>query len=294
LLKNALSIDLEDWFHPLLVQPFVEGVERKSRVLEASRPLLELLNRHDVRATFFCVGEVVERHPELVQEIQSRGHEIGFHGMTHRPLWDLSPSEFEAEVSDFEQLAAQILGKARAIRGFRAPTFSLDAQTAWALPILAKWGYSYDASVFPMKGPLYGVPSAPVDPYRISVGDPGAIDAKSPLLEFPPAVCEVMGIRIPVGGGFYLRLMPLPLLIRLLELINRDRPFVLYVHPWEMDPATPRMSLKPFARFATYYGLGSTLSKLDRLLTRFRFTAVDKVVQDWIDQSPVPTPEAEC
>jgi len=294
LLENALSIDLEDWFHPLLVQPFLRDVERVSRVVDASGPLLELLDRHDVRATFFCVGEILEHHPELIREINGRGHEIGFHGMTHRPLWDLTPTEFETEVRDFEGLTARVLGQERSVRGFRAPTFSLDAKTTWALPILARFGYSYDSSVFPMRGPLYGVPAAPVSPYRVSAEDPGAIDANSPLLEFPPAVCEVMGMRIPVGGGFYLRLLPLPMLAKLLELINRDRPFVLYVHPWETDPATPRMNLKPLARFATYHGLGSTLAKLDRLLTRFRFTTVDKVIQNWIGQSPVPTPEAEC
>ena len=291
-MENALSIDLEDWFHPLLVQPFLRDSEREPRVVEATRPLLDLLSRHGVRATFFCVGEVLERHPDLVQEIQSRGHEIGFHGMTHRPLWDLSPTEFEAEIGDFGQLSARVLGEEVEIRGFRAPTFSLDSRTAWALPLLAKWGYTYDSSVFPIKGPLYGVPEAPVDLYRVSVGDPGAIDAESPLLEFPPAVCEVMGFRVPVGGGVYLRLLPLPVLIRLLESVNEDRPFVLYVHPWETDSATPRMPLGPFARFATYYGLGSTLPKLDRLLTRFRFTTVEKVVGDWTVRSPVPAREA--
>lgn len=293
-MENALSIDLEDWYHPLLVQPHLRGSEQQSRVVEATLPLLALLEQHDVRATFFCVGEILERHPGLVQEIHAQGHEIAFHGMTHSPLWNMTPGEFEAEVRDFRALFERVLGEGLTVRGFRAPTFSLDSRTTWALPILARHGYSYDSSVFPMKGPLYGVPGAPTGPYRVSLEDPGEIEEDSPLLEFPPAVCELSGMRIPVGGGIYLRFFPLPMAARLLDRIHRDRPFVLYVHPWETDPGTPRMPLKPLARFATYYGLRSTLAKLDLLLKRFRFTTMGEVVDRWIGHSPVPTREARC
>ena len=293
-MENALSIDLEDWYHPLLVQPFLRGNEQESRVVEATQPLLALLKQHQVRATFFCVGEILERHPRLVQDIQEQGHEIAFHGMSHRPLWNLTPGEFEAEVEDFLELTRRVLARGLTVRVFRAPTFSLDPRTTWALPILARHGFSYDSSVFPMRGPLYGVPAAPVSPYRISEENPGEIDEESPVLEFPPAVVEIQGIRIPAGGGVYLRLLPLPILVKLLELINRDRPFVVYVHPWETDPGTPRMRLEPFARFATYYGLGSTLSKLDRLLSTFRFTTMHEVVEGWVGLRPSATQEAEC
>lgn len=293
-MENALSIDLEDWYHPLLVQPYLRGDEQETRVVEATQPLLALLKQHHVRATFFCVGEILERHPQLVQEIYEQGHEIAFHGMTHTPLWNLTPGEFEAEVEDFQKLAARILDQRLAVRGFRAPTFSLDSGTKWALPILARNGFAYDSSVFPMRGPLYGVPAAPVRPYRISEEDPGQTDEESPLLEFPPAVCEIQGIRIPAAGGVYLRLLPMPLLVKLLELINRDRPFVLYVHPWETDSTTPRLRLKPFERLATYYGLDSTLSKLDRLLSTFQFTTMHEVVSNWVGLRSSSTQEAEC
>lgn len=293
-MENALSIDLEDWYHPYLVQPHLQGNPMTPRVVEATEPLLALLKQHGVRATFFCVGEVVAQHPGLVRRIHHLGHEIAFHGMDHRPLWDLNPDEFEAELVEFDLLAHRVLGQDVSIRGYRAPTFSLDHRTSWALPILARRGYRYDSSVFPRRGPLYGVPRAPVAPYRIADDDPAVVEPKSVLTEIPPAVCELLGVRLPVAGGVYLRLLPLGLVVNLLKRINTERPFVIYVHPWETDPGTPRVLMPTLARFATYGGIRHTLAKLERLLSMFRFTTVDDTLERWNKRPEAGSQEAKC
>lgn len=289
-----MSIDLEDWHHPLLVRRSLREVPTTSRIVEATQPLLALLARHGARATFFCVGEVLQRHPMLVQRIHGAGHEIAFHGMDHSPLWDLEPAGFETELIEFGRMARGILGDDTRIRGFRAPTFSLDRRTRWALPILARNGYAYDSSVFPMRGPLYGVPDAPLGPYRIDLEDPSRTDPTSALTEFPPAVCRIAGLPLPVGGGVYLRLLPSWLVVRLLKRINHDRPFVIYVHPWETDGDTPRVQMRAMARMATYPGIERALGKVERLLKTFRFTTVAEIVDHWNERRPADARETTC
>jgi polysaccharide deacetylase family protein (PEP-CTERM system associated) len=278
-LVNALSIDLEEWYHPQLVQPHLRGTTKTNRVAEAAARLLDLLDEHGVRATFFCVGEVLDGNPELARRIHESGHEVGFHGMTHRPLGDLGPAGFERELDEFALLTRRLLGESVRISGFRAPTFSLDRRTSWALPMLVRRGYAYDSSVFPMRSPLYGVAGAPLGPYRVDMNDPAIVDPESPLTEIPPAVLRFLGVRMPVAGGIYLRMLPLGLVTRMLRRVERERPFVLYVHPWETDPGTPRVALPWMARLATYHGIPAMLRKLDRILSTFRFTTVAEVVE---------------
>ena len=264
----ALSIDLEEWHHAELVRR--RSPAPSARVVAATRPILELLDRHGRRATFFVVGEVARRHPELIEAIAARGHEIGCHGMTHRPLGELGPDGLVAELAEFAEVLRDVLGPDVRPAGFRAPTFSLDASTAWAFPILARFGYRYDASVFPIRTPLYGVAGGRLDLHTVG-----------PLVEVPPAVAEVAGVRLPVGGGAYLRALPSWLARRLLARIRRERPLVLYVHPWELDPGTPRVALPPAARAATYVGIGGALKKLAALVAEFPFVPIADVVDAW-------------
>lgn len=278
-LENALTIDLEEWWHPQLVRSHVRGAERTGRVVAATERLLELLARHGVRATFFCVGEVVAAQPDLARRIRDAGHEIGFHGMTHRPLPELGPDGFARELDEFADLVREVLGADARVRGFRAPTFSLDRRTAWALPLLVERGYTYDSSVFPLRGPLYGVGGAPLAPYRIGMSDPAVVDPASPLTEAPPAVLRMLGLRVPVAGGVYLRAWPLSVTLAALGRIQRERPFVLYVHPWETDSGTPRVALPAAARLATYHGIRDTHAKLDRILGEFRFAPLAEILE---------------
>ncbi len=279
-LINSLSIDVEEWFHPELVREKVAPEDRKGRIDVAIQPLLHLLDRHKVKASFFFLGEVASENPRLVQKLHKEGHEIASHGMSHHPLWVLGPERFRQEMKEFIALMQKILGDVR-IHGFRAPTFSLNTETQWALPILMDLGFSYDASLFPAKiwgNRLYGVEGAPRVPYRISMVNLLEEDRHSPLMEFPNTVLSFGGFPIPLGGGFYLRALPLWALIRGLKRINQLAPFNLYIHPWEIDPQTPRLPLALKSRWITYYGIDSTLKKLEALLRHFSFSRVDEVL----------------
>ncbi len=278
---NALSIDLEDWYHPELVRRYLKSRPACSRVVQATMPLLDLLARCGVCATFFVVGEVMRQHPNLVRHIYAQGHEIACHGMTHRPLWELTPAAFAAELSAFASLSREVLGADVKIHGFRAPTFSLDRRTGWAISVLQDMGYTYDSSVFPVRGPLYGVPTAPINIYPLSRDDPAGTDPTSPLLEFPLPTFKCGGWRVPIGGGVYLRLLPAHWLIRMLKRSPSQHPFVLYLHPWETDPTTPRVKMPAWARFATYHGLDTALQKLSQVLEAFSFTTVHDTLQHW-------------
>lgn len=278
---HALSIDLEEWYHPELVRGRLGATPLESRVVAATERLLELLASHGASATFFCVGEVAERHPELVHRIDAEGHEIAFHGWRHQRLDELDPPRFAAELERFDALLASVLAPGRRAVGYRAPTFSLARSTAWALAALARHGYRYDSSVFPVRGPLYGVPGAPLGAYRIALDEPARVDPGSPLVEIPVSVWSRAGARLPAGGGAYLRLLPRALFARLLGGVALRRPIVLYLHPWETDAGTPRLPLPRLARAATYRGIENTLDRLDALLGRYRFGRVDELVERW-------------
>jgi len=272
---NALAIDTEEWFHSELL-----GGERPPifQAPEATRQVLDLLDRYRVKASFFIVGEVAERHPDLVREIVLKGHEIGCHGFSHHPLWKLNEGLFREELKHFHSIMEDILGKFP-IRGFRAPCFSLDNRTKWALQTLVDFGYRYDASIFPVKlNPHYGVSGAPMRPYRISLEDVREEDPSSPLIEFPTPPLALGKLKIPIAGGFYLRMFPVSFLHWGLRRINQKQPFLLYFHPWEGYPETPRLKLPFLNRIISYYGIDSALQKLESLLIHFRFGRVDQAL----------------
>jgi len=281
---NALSIDVEEWYHPELVRPYVAQDNAVSQVEAAIWPILPLLRRYDVRATFFWVGEVAEAMPDLVAEIANMGHEIGCHGMTHRTLQELRPDGLRAELAAYEKVMASI--GVSDVTGFRAPTFSLDNRTRWAIPILGEFGYKYDSSIFPMRNYLYGVPDCPPTPYRIGGDDVTCPDARGDLWEFPMSAWRLGRWKVPVSGGFYMRIAPAFVLRILLARVNaRGWPFVIYLHPWETYAATPRLrELSWLPRWITYTNLEKTLAKLESLLRAFPFTTVRGALVDWQGQ----------
>jgi polysaccharide deacetylase family protein (PEP-CTERM system associated) len=284
-MRNALTIDLEDWYHPELVRdhlPELGGGDdelRRTLIERSTRQLLDLLQERGITATFFVVGEVAQQHPQLIQAIAAQGHEVACHGMSHKPLWDMTASSFGAELDQFEALISKVLPRAEII-GFRAPTFSLDNRTRWALEVLAEHGFRYDSSVFPARTPVYGVGSAPLAPYHPSSQDVAAVDGTAQLVEFPMSVWPVLGWRLPVSGGFYLRALPFGLVTRCLRQINRQRPFAVYVHPWELDPDTPRLRLPIASRFITYYNTAAMLPRLVSLLDTFAFAPMRTVLEE--------------
>ena len=280
---NALTIDVEDWYHPELVRSHLDSTSPSEKVSQAILPILNLLDQYKVKASFFILGDVAKECPDLVRKIYKEGHEIGSHGMSHRMLGDLGEEGLRNELLGFQNLIREILGDVK-IKGFRAPTFSLHQQTKWALPILKEFGYLYDASLFPMQfigNRLYGVDQAPRFPYRICFDNPSQEDPNSPLWEFPAAVVPLGRLKIPVSGGFYLRVLPLWFFKWALKRINREGPFNIYLHPWECDINTPKVSLPLSSRWITYYGINRAIKKLEELLKHFSFSRVDEILKDY-------------
>ncbi|MBI1798816.1 MAG: polysaccharide deacetylase family protein [Candidatus Eisenbacteria bacterium] len=281
----AVSFDIEDWFHPELLRGHVAPDDSRSVVRQGTHAILLLLERRRVPATFFVLGDVARRHPDLVRAIEAGGHEIACHGMTHRPLWNLDRESFRGELRDFRAAIRAALGHDRAV-GFRAPTFSLDRSTAWALDVLSEEGFRWDSSVFPLRVGLYGVPGAPLGIYRPSRSNLARHDPRGALVEFPVAVGALGPLRLPVAGGFYLRALPLALIQTTLDRIARRRPFALYLHPWECAPDLPRVRLAPADAFVTYCNLGTVMRKLDALLGRYAFMTMSGILERYAPLAP--------
>ena len=273
---NAFTVDVEDYYQ---VSAFDDIVERsqwgeyESRVVANTQRLLDLLDGHQVKATFFILGWTAERHPELVREIDDRGHDIGSHSYWHRLIYSLDPETFRTDLRRSKQVIEDITGKP--ITSFRAPSFSVTEKSLWALDILAEEGIETDSSIFPIYHDRYGIPDAQQELHQIETSG-------GSLWEFPVSVRRLGGVNWPISGGGYFRLYPVGWTIRGLARLNEKmgEPFIFYVHPWEIDPKQPRVPVKKrMARFRHYVNLASTFDKLDTLLKRFSFGTVDAVIK---------------
>jgi polysaccharide deacetylase family protein (PEP-CTERM system associated) len=267
-LLNAFTVDVEDYFH---VTAFAGSVTPdqwdacESRVVSSTHKILRMLDAHQVRGTFFVLGWVADRHPELVRDIHQSGHEIGCHSYAHRLVYSMTPDEFRADLRRATDVLTSIAGVP--VTAYRAPSFSITARSLWALDILIEEGYELDSSIFPVRHDTYGMPDCEAAPHTID--RPGGR-----IREFPPAVRRKSGVNIPVAGGGYFRMLPIRLSLHWLRNINRKehRPFAFYIHPWELDPEQPRLPTSSWkSRFRHYQNLGGTESKLERLLRAFRF-----------------------
>ena len=279
----AFSFDIEDWHHSE-VNAVDESVRRSESIVHhGTSAILDLLDRHGWRSTFFVLGDVVREHPDLIRRMVSEGHELACHGMSHRPVWRATPETFRAELIEFRRTVEEVLGYFPVV-GFRAPTFSIDRSNPWALDVLREQGYLYDSSIFPMKVKMYGTPGAPVGIYRPAVSDLARHDPAGTLVEFPVAIAEANGFRVPVGGGFYLRALPMTLFRMGLDHILKHRPFALYLHPREVHPESVRLPLDPVDGFITYVNLGSVVAKLEHLFERYRWTTMRGILETegWI------------
>lgn len=274
---NALSIDLEDWYHPELIQKYA-SFPNKSLIEPPTKALLALLKKYKTKATFFILGEVVSSNPELIKMIADQGHEIACHGFCHQSLQKNTPAQLKNELLNFQNAIKNILGNIK-IKGFRAANFSLNQSTSWAIDILKELDFKYDSSIFPVKiNYLYGVNGSPVGIYGLNSNNIKISDNKSTLIEFPLTVFEIFWTRIPVSGGFYLRLLPIGLQKTMLKLINKTRPFIIYIHPWECSLDTPKVKLNFLSSFISYYNISSTLGKLEILLKNFKFNRIDNIL----------------
>lgn len=291
---NALSIDVEDYFH---VSAFENCVRRDQwhtyplRVEGNTAKILDLLDSHDVRATFFILGWVAERVPALVREIHSRGHEVASHGYGHKRVHTQTRQEFRDDVRSSKALLEDLVG--RAVIGYRAPSYSISATSIWAYDELVDADYRYDSSVFPIRHDLYGIPDWPRFPFvvsrnasgqwspsgEVSVGN-GASGKQRHMVEIPITTLSLAGKSVPIAGGGYFRLFPYRFVRWGLSRINRTekRPFVFYLHPWELDPDQPRMADAGFkSRLRHYLNLGRTEARFRSLLTDFRFMPLQEL-----------------
>jgi peptidoglycan-N-acetylglucosamine deacetylase len=271
---NALCVDVEQWYCNEFLTKYLPK-DRLDQSKESLIPVLDLLNKYKVRGTFFILGSIAEQHPELVKMIFEAGHEIASHGYSHKMLTKLSPFEFEQEIIKSIQLLESITG----IRpeGFRAPSFSLCNSTKWALKILVKHDFKYDASIFPIRTNLYGMPNAPLHPYKPSLSDLTKEDPEGKIIEFPMAAIK-FGISFPVTGGFYLRTLPLFFQKLAIKRINRTNPMMLYVHPWELYPFTPKIKMPLLYKIEAYHNIKSALGRFEVLIKEFEFEPVNEVL----------------
>ncbi|MBK8012259.1 MAG: DUF3473 domain-containing protein [Deltaproteobacteria bacterium] len=271
---NAMTVDVEEYF---TIQALDQLVPRgrwsyyPSRVDHQTRDLLDLFEQHNVRATFFVLGWVAERHPALIREIAARGHEIAAHSYWHRLVFELSRDEFKEDLRRVRGVLED-LGQTRVI-GYRAPTYSVTKASLWAHEILVEEGFEYSSSIFPIVHDRYGIPDYSRHPTRVST-------PSGPIWEFPLTTLPMIGARFPVAGGGYMRLLPARLIGWALRRVNQveGQPGIIYLHPWEIDPDIPRFRQGFLKDTRSYVGLRSLRSKLDELLGTLPFSTVQEVL----------------
>jgi len=268
---NILTVDVKEYYHGVEFTTALGPQARErlpSRVVAQTERLLDVLDTHGARATFFTLGNVAQRFPRLLRSIAARGHEVASHGWDHALVHQLGAEAFRLDVRRAKRALEAATG--RVVRGYRAPNYSIGPDTPWAWSILAEEGHTYDSSVHPIVHDRYGSPDAP----RFAHPVPGA-----PLWEVPVGTARAFGTNVPVGGGFF-RLFPTPLLREAIASVNRcDRqPLVLYVHPWEFDPGQPRTPMPWLHAFRHYVGLAGAERKLHALLAAFRFTTIESAL----------------
>ena len=272
-LIHHFTVDVEEYFQVSAFEgciPRERWNELESRVVPSVARLLELLAQHGARATFFVLGWVAERHPQIIRDMVSAGHEVASHGWDHARITQLSPERFRQETRRTKQVLEDVAGAP--VVGFRAPSFSLVPGYEWALDILLEEGYRYDSSLFPVRRPGYGYPNGKRDPHWLRL--PGGR-----LAEVPPTTLRRWGLNLPAGGGAYFRLLPYRLIREaLLDCERRGVPGTFYIHPWELDPEQPRLRAPFLTRIRHYGGLRRTEPRLIRLLEEFRFRPIIETV----------------
>jgi polysaccharide deacetylase family protein (PEP-CTERM system associated) len=273
---NAMTVDVEDYFH---VSALAEVISRKDwdrmeyRAERSTDRLLELFEQHQVHATFFVLGWVTQRSPDLVRRIHAAGHEVACHGLSHELVYRQTPAVFEDETRRSKAMLEDVIGAP--VLGYRAASYSITQQSFWAIDILCDLGFRYDSSIFPIAHDRYGIPGADTRPgvLRSARGQS--------IVEFPLSTKQVLGMRVPVSGGGYFRQLPYWFTRWALQSINSSDqlPFIFYLHPWEIDAQQPRFKASLLSRFRHYTNLDVCEARLTQLLKDFRFTTVRDVLQ---------------
>jgi len=301
---NALSIDVEDYFqvHAFSrVIKFEDWGNFECRVEDSTYRILEILNglrqtlslpsRDSVKATFFILAWIAERYPHLIKEISLQGHEIASHGYNHKLIYQQTKEEFRDDIRKSKVILEDMIGIE--VIGYRAPGYSITNKSRWAFEVLIEEGFKYDSSIFPIRHDFYGMPNAPRFPFIVSVNGNSSfefsvlnhesgtgLNSKS-IIEFPTSTIRIFGQNLPISGGGYFRLFPFNFTRRGLMKINRQekKPFVFYLHPWELDSEQPKIRGTGFkSKFRHYNNLDKTEMRFKELLKHFRFTTIREVI----------------
>jgi polysaccharide deacetylase family protein (PEP-CTERM system associated) len=272
---HIMSVDVEEYF---MVEAFAGTVPRSSwgdwpsRVVASTQAILDLFERHQVTATFFFVGWIAKRYPELVREVAARGHDLANHSYWHRTVYSLSRDEFREDT----RAATAAIEDAAGVKvcGYRAPSWSITNECIWALDILAEQGLRYDSSIFPIHHDLYGVVGAERFPYTIPCAN------GSTLIEYPPATVRVLGQNLPGAGGGYLRILPMIYTEWVFRKFEEEygKRVVVYIHPWELDPLQPRIKDKMRSTIRHYTNLNRMQAKLTKLVSKYTFRSFESIL----------------
>ncbi|MFE8071655.1 DUF3473 domain-containing protein [Marinobacteraceae bacterium S3BR75-40.1] len=273
---NALTIDVEDYFHVAALSEAIsqrEWSQMEYRADANTERLLELFETFGVKATFFVLGWVAEKSPQLVKKIANAGHEVASHGYSHQLVYNQTPEVFREETIKSKKLIEDHSGQP--VLGYRAASYSITGSSRWALDILAEAGFEWDSSIFPVHHDRYGMPGTPRWPYQLTT------DKGHELVEFPLSTIKLSGFTLPISGGGYFRLFPYWFTKWGLKTINKQkRPFIFYLHPWEIDPKQPRFNVSALSKFRHYNNLAKCEGRLLRLLIDFEFSTVSNVLAE--------------
>jgi polysaccharide deacetylase family protein (PEP-CTERM system associated) len=309
---NILSIDLEDYFQVHAFSNIIKYADwgnYECRVERNVDCILEIMSQTlgrspftphgSVKGTFFILGWIAERYPRLVRRIQKEGHEIACHGYAHQLIYHQFKEEFRNDIRRAKAILEDITGSE--VIGYRAPSYSITKKSQWAFEILSEEGFKYDSSIFPIRHDFYGMPGAPRFPFIVSLNGNNHVEfslfsfglgtaapngcntaVHHSIIEFPISTFQLMGMNIPISGGGYFRLFPYPMIKKGLESINGNegKPFIFYIHPWEIDPHQPRINNLSFrSKFRHYINLSKTETKFKKLLGDFQFSTVRHVIE---------------
>jgi len=273
---NALTVDVEDYFQ---VSAFADTIspsewdKQPLRVEQNTQKLLDLFDEYNIKATFFVLGWVAERKEPLIREIAARGHEVACHGYSHQLVYNQTPEVFREETERSKKILEDIIQQP--VLGYRAASYSITEKSKWALDILAESGFVYDSSIFPVHHDRYGMPDSPKFPYKLKT------PAGHSIIEFPLSTAKIINYRLPIAGGGYFRLYPYWLSRMGLKQISRQsKPFIFYLHPWEVDPGQPRIEASWFSRFRHYNNLDKCEARLRKLIADFEFGTTEKVLNN--------------
>jgi polysaccharide deacetylase family protein (PEP-CTERM system associated) len=273
-MKNIITVDVEDWYHGNDINiPINEYNSYQDRIINSTTEVLDLFSQYNIKATFFVLGCIAQKHPEIVRRMVADGHEIGSHGFWHSLVYQQKEQEFRRQLLDSKHILEDITGSK--VQFYRAPSWSISRNCLWALEILEEEGFICDSSVHPFKTPLYGIKGAPAEPYH------PIINGKTlGLLEYPPTVLKLGKCIFPIAGGLYLRTFPCWFTIKALEFVNKGSTAMVYTHPWEMDTEQPVLKVSPLIKLTHYYNLHTTKTKLEKLLQTFEFAPLGEVIKN--------------